>query len=130
MTDMDDAMEDLPIEAGLPPDNWSPHTDRDRQGFLQVESGAAKANAQYLADSKTAMGAAERGATLNSNAEYFADSAAGLSAALGKRWNGKQLEKDADQKVKAFLDGIKSAKAQSPALSGIGKILSDIAFWK
>merc|ERR1719217_1641254 len=126
---MDDEMEDLPIEAGLPSDSWSPKDDQNREnGFLQMESGAsAKANARYLSDSVSGLSAAEHGASLNSNAEYIADSAAGLSASLGKRWNGKQLEKDADQKVKAFLHGIATAKAKSDALFGISKISSAIA---
>eukprot|EP00929_Paragymnodinium_shiwhaense_P114284 TRINITY_DN82624_c0_g1_i1.p1 TRINITY_DN82624_c0_g1~~TRINITY_DN82624_c0_g1_i1.p1 ORF type:complete len:166 (-),score=22.49 TRINITY_DN82624_c0_g1_i1:109-606(-) len=130
MTDLDDDMEDLPIEAGLPPDSWSPQADQDRQGFLQVDSAAAKTNARYLADSQAALNAAERGASLNSNEEYVAESASGLSRSLGKRWNGPQLEKDADQKVKTFLEAIQSVKAQSSALDGIGKIASDIAFWR
>merc|ERR1719161_1035459 len=126
---MDDNMEDLPIEAGLPSDSWSPKEDQNRQnGFLQMENAAsAKANARYLSDSVAGLNAAAHGASLNSNAEYIAESAAGLSASLGKRWNGKQLEKDADAKVKAFLDGIASAKASQEALSGISKITSAIA---
>merc|ERR1719161_1574622 len=123
MSPLDDEMEDLPIEAGLP-------SDMDHQnpgnGFLQVENSAsAQANARYLSDSVAALSAVEHGASLNSNARYLADSAAGLSAALGKRWNGKQLEKDADQKTKAFLNGIVSAKTY--AMSGIGRITGDIA---
>merc|ERR1719487_273006 len=62
----------------------------------------------------------ENGASADANSQYLADSAAGLSAALGNRWNGKQLEKDADQKTRAFLNGISSPKA----LSGLNRMMA------
>merc|ERR1719198_2256217 len=65
----------------------------------------------------------ENGADADANTRYLADSAAGLSAALGDRWNGKQLEKDADQKTKAFLNGIASPKA----LSGLNRMMGAMA---
>merc|ERR1719420_1312564 len=38
---------------------------------------------------------------------YMEDSANALSGALGERWNGKQLEKNAKQQTNALLQGIR-----------------------
>ena len=38
--------------------------------------------------------------------DYVRDSASSLSMALGPRWNGAKLEKDATEKTAAFLNGI------------------------
>merc|ERR1719265_2102060 len=43
---------------------------------------------------------------------YMDESANALSASLGPRWNGKELERDAKAKKKAFLDGIAGPEAQ------------------
>ena len=71
------------------------------------------------------MSAFEHGASLNSNSQYLADSRVALSTALGKGWDSKQLEKDADEKMNAFVSAITNAKAF--ALGGIGRITDDIA---
>eukprot|EP00928_Gymnodinium_smaydae_P097291 TRINITY_DN8773_c0_g1_i1.p3 TRINITY_DN8773_c0_g1~~TRINITY_DN8773_c0_g1_i1.p3 ORF type:complete len:126 (-),score=33.24 TRINITY_DN8773_c0_g1_i1:28-405(-) len=48
---------------------------------------------------------------------YTADSANALSAALGPRWNGKELETDAKQKTSALLQGIRGHRGLSSFMS-------------
>mmetsp|Transcript_118348 Transcript_118348/g.205570 ORF Transcript_118348/g.205570 Transcript_118348/m.205570 type:complete len:152 (+) Transcript_118348:87-542(+) len=50
--------------------------------------------------------------------EYMQESEDGLSAALGPRWNAKELEDDANQKTQALLNGIGGGKSMK-ALSGM-----------
>merc|ERR1719171_31361 len=54
---------------------------------------------------------------------YMAESEQGLNAALGSRWQGQQLEKDANEKTHKFLEGIASPKA----LGGLQRMLSTMA---
>eukprot|EP00746_Dinoflagellata_sp_MGD_P010316 gnl/MRDRNA2_/MRDRNA2_121255_c0_seq1.p1 gnl/MRDRNA2_/MRDRNA2_121255_c0~~gnl/MRDRNA2_/MRDRNA2_121255_c0_seq1.p1 ORF type:complete len:128 (+),score=34.65 gnl/MRDRNA2_/MRDRNA2_121255_c0_seq1:101-484(+) len=53
----------------------------------------------------------QTGTGSDETSQYLADSASGLSAALGERWNGEQLEKNAKQSTQALLQGIANPKA-------------------
>jgi len=80
-----------------------------------------------LNDDGQKTGFLQAGSGDDSTAQYMADSASGLTAALGPRWNGQELEKDAKDKTKAFLDGIAKESDMMREEGCARRFLRDIA---